>query len=321
MIIRVLNERRGLLLAVLFGVALSAAYAQHPPWRARVVASRKVAIGSSVLAVDFAPGPLQLSPDQIAGSVKGTALSVARYYGRFPVSRARLLVVPVAGRSGVFGGTTWGDVGGLPGFTRIRMGQDTSLRDLSQDWVITHELIHLALPSQQRDQHWLEEGIATYVEPIIRAPRGQLSVAEVWREMVEGLPQGEPAPEDHGLNTTHTWASVYWGGALFCFVADLEIRQRTHDRKSLRDALRAIVADGGAIDVSWPISKVLAVGDGATQTTVLQDLYASMAERAGPVDLPALWRQLGVVPDGKSVHFDNHAPLASIRRHLVTSPH
>jgi hypothetical protein len=38
-----------------------------------------------------------------------------------------------------------------------------------------------------------------------------------------------------------------------------------------------------------------------------------------PVDLPAMWKQLGVEPDGRTVHLNDDAPLAAIRRAL-TSP-
>jgi hypothetical protein len=295
------------------------AEAQHPPWRATVASTETFRVGASTLLVDFAPGPLQLPTQQIANSVEQTAASVAEYYGKFPVTRARILIVPIAGQAGVLGGTTWGNVGGDPGFVRIRLGQNTSLDDLAKDWVITHELIHLALPSQERQQHWLEEGISTYVEPIIRARRGELSVPEVWREMVEGLPQGAPAV-GRGLNATHTWASVYWGGALFCFLADLQIREHTHDRKSLQTALRAIVADGGSIDNSWPIERVLAVGDQATGTTVLHDLYAAIGDRGETVDLTAIWRELGVVDDGGTASFNPHARYAAIRAAMVAGP-
>ncbi len=41
--------------------------------------------------------------------------AVVVYYGRFPVARARILIVPVAGESGIVQGTTWGDMDGFPG--------------------------------------------------------------------------------------------------------------------------------------------------------------------------------------------------------------
>jgi hypothetical protein len=37
---------------------------------------------------------------------------------------------------------------------------------LNEDWELTHEMIHLAFPDMARNQHWIEEGISVYVEPI-----------------------------------------------------------------------------------------------------------------------------------------------------------
>ena len=94
---------------------------------------------------------------------------------------------------------------------------------------MTHEMVHLAFPSVPDEHHWIEEGIATYVEPIARAQVGDLSPEIVWRELVDGLPKGLPAPGDHGLDNTHTWGRTYWGGALFCLMADIEIHRRTNN--------------------------------------------------------------------------------------------
>lgn len=112
----------------------------------------------------------------------------------------------------------------------------------------------------------------------------------------------------------------YWGGALFCMMADLQIRKETHNKKGLQDALRGILAARGSIAVDWPISKVIAVGDQATGTSVLADLYQKMGKQAfPPIDLDALWKQLGIRVTGGTVQFDNHAPLAAIRQ-AITQP-
>ena len=60
---------------------------------------------------------------------------------------------------------------------------------------------------------------------------------------------------------------------MFRLVADVEIRRKTENRKGLQDALLAIVASGGTIDEEWPLLKVLEIGDKATGTTVLVDMY------------------------------------------------
>lgn len=78
------------------------------------------------------------------------------------------------------------------------------------------------------------------MEPIARAQVGRLTAEQVWGGMVDGMAQGLPAPGDQGLDNTHTWGRTYWGGAIFCLLADIEIRKRTGNAKSLRDALRAI---------------------------------------------------------------------------------
>jgi hypothetical protein len=48
----------------------------------------------------------------------------------------------------------------------------------------------MARSSLPDESHWLEEGIATYVEPIARAQANQLPVEQVWAGMVRGMPKG-----------------------------------------------------------------------------------------------------------------------------------
>jgi hypothetical protein len=199
------------------------------------------------------------------------------------------------------------------------VGRSATEADLARDWVLTHEMIHTGFPNMPRTQRWLEEGIATYVEPIARARAGTLSDEEVWKGLVDGLPKGMPRPGDPGLDEARTWGSTYWGGALFCLLADLQIRERTGNRRSLDDALRGINAGGGSIAVRWPLRRALDAGDRATGTRVLRDLYGKMGEAPMRVDLDDLWRRLGVVADGRDVRFDDRAPLAAVRR-SITQP-
>jgi hypothetical protein len=174
-------------------------------------------------------------------------------------------------------------------------------------------MIHFGFPSVEPRHHWIEEGIATYVEPIARAQVGKLTAERVWREMVDRMPQGLPAPGDQGLDNTHTWGRTYWGGAMFCLLADIEIRKQTGNAQGLRDALRAINRAGGTIEADWPLERVIEVGDKATNGKVLVELYTQMASKPVSVDLLDLWTQLGVVRADRGVTFDNRAALASIR--------
>lgn len=291
-----------------------------PPWKSPVAHSASFYVGPSKIEVDFAPGQLELSTRQILRWVKNAASSVATYYGQFPVPLDRILIKPVPNAEGVLSGTTWGDVDGDPAFTLIRVGQNTTPEELNRDWMMTHEMVHTAFPTQKWVHHWIEEGLATYVEPVARVQNGLLPAKKIWWDMMRDMPQGYPPPGDKGLDRTHTWGLTYWGGAQFCLLADVSIREETHNRKGLQDALRAILRAGGTINHYWPIQKALEVGDKATGTHVLEDMYAQMADHAVKVDLPKLWKELGVIRDGQGVRFDENAPEAAIRRAIDAMP-
>jgi hypothetical protein len=287
------------------------------PWSATVASSRTLHVGGAAIQVDFGPGATDLPSDRIVQWVENAAKSVAVYYGRFPVSRDRVLVEFQPGSAGVGHGTTWGEVGGFPAFTRIRVGEYTAQADLDDDWMMTHELIHTAFPTMADEHHWIEEGIAVYVEPIARVQNGLLRPEKIWADMMRDMPQGDPQVFDRGLDRTHTWGRTYWGGAQFCLLADVTIRKQTHNKKGLQDALRGIVAAGGTIDQEWPLEKAFAVGDEATGTHVLTELYGQMRDTPKPVDLDGLWKDLGVVRNGDGVRLDERAPYADIRRAIT----
>jgi hypothetical protein len=98
----------------------------------KVVSSENVAVGGATIQVDFAEGAIDLGTESVVRRVNDAAHALEVYYGRFPVAKARVLIVPVADRHGVFHGTTWGGVGGFQGFTRISVGQQTTAKELAQ---------------------------------------------------------------------------------------------------------------------------------------------------------------------------------------------
>jgi hypothetical protein len=273
-----------------------------------------IQIGNSRIDVVQDSGSLSVSHDDLMNWVRRAAEAVAVYYQHYPVPRVQLRIIPTDGR-GVRGGKTFGtDYGG---FIRIHVGSETTVAYLNSDWMLTHEMVHLTFPSVADNHHWIEEGIATYVEPIARVRAKQFDAAQMWKEVVRDLPQGLPAPGDEGLDRTHTWGRTYWGGALFCILADVQIHQQTANKKGLDDALRGILNAGGDIRQDWKLEKALEIGDKATGTGVLQALYAKMKDSPYEPDLAALWKQLGVVKDGDTVRFDDSAPLAATLKSIT----
>ena len=245
--------------------------------------------------------------------IQNAARSVATYYDTFPVQHTVLRITIGDGRK-VRNGTAFGWNGPL---IKISLGRSASSEELAEDWMLTHEMLHLCFPNLAERHHWLEEGISTYVEPVARARAGLLPPARVWADLVNGLPQGQPEAGDRGLDFTPTWGRTYWGGALFCLRADVEMRRRSGNRRGLEHALRAISSAGGTIEKSWDIDRVIAVGDGAVGAPVLRDLYDGMKDKPVTVDLEAIWKELGVIRKGRSITFDDSAPLAAVRKAIT----
>jgi hypothetical protein len=254
--------------------------------------------------------------DQAATSwVKDAATCVAGLYGRFPVD-ATVFVVPVQGADEV----VFGRVMSLSGASvALLFGSQTKAATEHDDWVVVHELSHLGTASFMGEGHWLEEGLATYYEPVLRERAGWMTERQLWGHFVREMPRGLPRPgEPPNIEERDDIDSTYWGGALFAFLADLRIRTGTHGTRSLDDVMRAALARLGDSTHEARLADFLRTGDEATGTDALGSVDAGFAVRGQPPDLDATWHSLGVEPqaDGSVVLHDD-APLAAIRRAIA----
>ena len=298
-------SRRDCLLAAaaLFLTAAASAEDEQP-----VIVDQAVAGGR--IELQFTPGFSDAQRERAREWVVTSADAVARYLGRFPVPQLELLLQGVEG-SDVVSGATFGE----PALhMRVRLGRDTTAAQYRDDWVLVHEMVHLAVPRVPRPQRWLHEGIATYVGPLARSRAGLLDAAALWHGWMRQMPLGQPAAGDQGLDHTPTWGRTYWGGALFCLLADVRMRQRGATDRGLQQALQGVQRAGGDYRVAWPVPRTLAVADAAVGGTILSGLYGEMKDSASPIDLASLWRELGV--DGDRLRDD--APLSAVRRAIAT---
>ena len=301
-----LPRRRDLLLASLSALGHKA-NAQAPMEEVLTVA------GSSITLM-VEPGFDEAQLDAVRTWVRSAAGTVAGYLGRMPLPQFELLLQRVPG-AGVKGGTTFGEP--AP-HIRVRLGQDSRTLHLAGDWVLVHEMVHLAVPRVPRVQNWLHEGIATYVEGVARVRAGLNTAPRLWAELVRGLPQGQPKSGDRGLDHTPTWGRTYWGGAMFCLLADVKMLTASQGRQGLREALQGLLAAGASYAVAWPVRRILESADQAVGQTTLMTLYNRMKDSDEPVDLARLWRDLGVsVQLGSPATFDDTAPLAAVRRAIA----
>jgi len=256
---------------------------------------------------------LDISQADLRAYVSDAALASCKIYGHMPVARTVIKIDGTDGDSVGFATSTYSDDDDC-GLIELSLGRNTSRKTLNQSWTLTHEIIHLGFPIVERSKRWLAEGIATYEEPIGRLRMGMVDAEDVWGDMLRYAPTGLPPEGDRGLNYTRAWGRVYWGGALYCLLADVEIRKKTGNKFGLEHALRGIASSGGTAASDWSASQALEAGDQALGLTVLNDLYERMGRNPADIDLHQLWSQLGIKKTADGIVFDNRAPMASIRR-------
>ena len=267
--------------------------------------------------VQIAVSPeLALPDDLLARWATAEVRADVGYLGPLPERRTIVFVVP--GTTEQSHGKTLGG-GGSSVF--YRMGTEVTAANLMEDWVLAHELLHVGSPSLGDADNWFSEGFATYAEPVARVRAKLIQPEKFWGDLVDGLPKGLPKRGDKGLSGADDIDRVYWGGALYFLLADLEIRERSGGKRSLEDAVRAVAAEGAGVETHWTLSQMLIAGDEATGTEVLQQLYHRMGLSADGPDLAALWTSLGVRKEGAQVTFDDSAPRAKLRIAITAENH
>jgi hypothetical protein len=240
---------------------------------------------------------------------------VTNLFGRFPVDHTTLFVVPAKGEEEV----VFGKVLSLAGASVvIVLGDKMPSTSRHQDWVLVHELFHLGFPTFRGEGRWLGEGLATYYEPILRARAGWTNETEVFRQFARNMPRGVPQRGSAALAQRDDLDSIYWGGALFCFAADVRIREETKGKHSLDDVIKAGLERGGDATKVWTVADVVKLGDQVTGTHVLSEMYEQYAARGDRIDLEGLLSSLGIDrADDGTVDFDDKRGLAWVRKGII----
>ncbi|MBK8259065.1 MAG: hypothetical protein IPK82_41205 [Polyangiaceae bacterium] len=291
--------------------------------------TRDVPVTSGRLQLALTAGSRAVTDESIVKWVGRTARALDTVYGRFPIDQALLTIVPVQGSNVVeFGRTV--PAGGAS--ILLFVGADADASTLANDWILAHELVHLGVPSMPRDGRWLDEGLATYYEPVLRARAGLSSPAEVWASLVDHAEKGAATRAEPSLAATEEHDRVYFGGAAFCLAADVEIRSKTSSKRSLDDGLKRALARGANATRVWTVDEFVDVLDDGVGQAVVRPMLdrirrakipcnAADPERCAPDETPSLARlfaSLGVKPGRPGeVTFDDGAPLAKIRRELL----
>lgn len=242
-----------------------------------------------------------------------SARTLTAYLGRFPAPQA-VVTLNAGSGAGVRSGLTFD---GPPPGIRVTVGVDTTREGFLADWIMVHEMMHLAISQLPRRYNWFHEGAATYVEIIARARSGLTSQVFAWDQLMRNLHNGLPLPGETGMDGSQRWGRIYWGGALFFLLADLEIRQRTGNRLGLQDAFAGLVQSGSNYGQRWGLERTLQLADSATGTSALTELYLRMKDDAVATDLPQLFKRLGLQRGETGLQLLAEAPLAGARRAII----
>lgn len=277
---------------------------------------RELKFEQTRILVTFTPSDFHLPEKHLLDWVLRSARATATFYGRFPVAQVRISLEPDSG-AWVGDGVAWASPDAR---IRLRIGRDIKAKTLKDDSTLVHEMTHLGFPDLDDIHLWLHEGIATYVETIARAQAGETTPARAWAYFAEEMTQGLPEKGDKGLNDTESIDRRYWGGAMFCLVADIEIRRRTNNRFGLKHALRAVLDAGGTLAQTWEVERVLKIADRAVGVPVLSELFPTWKDKSVSPDLDRLWAELGIRRGGEAVRLVDTAPLAAIRRGITEPP-
>jgi hypothetical protein len=278
---------------------------------------RELALGTARLDVSQLDGELAPSFDELSTWITKSAQAVSDFYGTFPVPRAGVTVLPIPNRDSVLFGKVLPE--SAPGIV-VLMGQHATQKTLYSDWILVHELFHLGFPSFFDEGKWLDEGLATYYEPIIRVRAGLYTEQELWQEVAEAMPQGVPAFTELGLEHADDFRGIYWGGALASLIADVEARKRD-PKRGLEVGLRALREAGGNACEVWSLSDAITTIDRALGAPTLAPIAAAHAQQGAPFDFEGLLRDLGVVRIAYDrIRLSDQAPLSAVRRAITAKP-
>jgi hypothetical protein len=238
--------------------------------------------GTSIDVARLGPRPTDEDVRRWLGRAVQATASVGN---RFPRKHLHFVIVPVpeASEQVVFGMLRRGGGSSI----LLLPSQGATVRELETDWVAIHELSHLWLPRLYSQDRWLSEGIATYLQEVLRAQCGLQSSKRAWTRLREGFERGrrsgtgrQLASESRNMNRTGAYHRVYWAGAAFALEADLLLRKNSNGEMTLLRALSDAQEVWGAQARPMNASVLLDALDDASGAGFLAELGEKYAMRS-----------------------------------------
>jgi len=245
--------------------------------------------------------------------------TLSDYLGHFPLSQ--LQVILIENRRFRTGPVPWGDVKRGGGFgIRFVVDSDQSLEKFYQDWTATHEFSHLLVPNIEYQDGWLSEGLASYLQYLLMARSGQLTPEQAWQKLYLGFNRGlngtVNAPEEKLINTSENRRKgnrsgrtmrIYWSGAVYFFMADVELRKQSKGQLGLPELLLKL--NQCCIDSrdEWSGIRLAKKLDELSDKDIFVDLYRNIAYSKDFPDFMQTFNELGIQVENEQVTFDSQA--------------
>jgi hypothetical protein len=225
----------------------------------------------------------------------GRAAALA--FGHFPRAQAQVVVVPTGPASEPVRFGTMNRGGGAS--AALLLAENAELEPLLHDWVAVHEFCHLLHPFVDREDAWFSEGTATYYQEVLRVRAGMEPEQDAWRRLYEGSLLGREARGNlvgtsAGMSHSFDFRTVYWAGASFALLADVELRRHSHGKLSLELALRELATRGGPQAQPLRARDVLERIDQIAGAQLLVPLMQRWVEGPQLPELGPLYERLGV---------------------------
>ena len=251
--------------------------------------------GGTTLQIRFAGSVEQQRADEIVRWLQDVAEDVGHVYGRFPVDRVGVVVIPH--RSSSRGATS-----PVP-FARVtRRGRETvelyidpdrPMSEFYADWTLTHEFSHLMLPRISWQQRWISEGFASYYQNVLMARAGHYSTHTALQKLSAGFDRGrnsqpQLSPNEaaqEGVRTARY--KIYWSGAAIALLADVALREQSQGEESLDVVLGRFQECCLPSRRRWSGQEFFEKLDSLVMNPVFMPLYRRYANRPGFPDVDA----------------------------------
>jgi predicted metalloprotease with PDZ domain len=180
-------------------------------------------------------------------------------------------------------------------------------------------------PFVQRGDAWLSEGLATYLQEVLRVRAGMLPPEQAWRRLYEGALLGREteqslAQETRMMAYAGNYQRVYWAGAAIALMADVELRRKTDGKASLDAVLAGLTRDHVGALRGLSAGELLREMDARAGVPVFQDIASRYLAGGRLPDLSALYRELGLLDASDRLGSPRAAPLAWVRD-AIMAPH